>query len=419
MSKNENYIWLPYTQMQNHLPQLEVESAFGCEIYLKNKQVLIDGVASWWSLAHGYNHPKMIEGITNQVQKLSHIMLAGFKNEQTYNLAKRLTQKTGLYSCFFSDSGSTAVEVAMKISWQYFINLGQKNRKKFISFKNSYHGDTSGAMSLSDLSGGMHQKFKPLLLENYCIKLPENENDLNEFEEFIKLKKDEVAAVFVEPMVQCAGGMKFCDALVLKKIYEITKNYGILFVADEAAVGFYRLGKKFAVDFAEITPDIMILGKALTGGMMTLAATLVSEEIFSAFLDDSKNMLEKALMHGPTFMGNPLAAAASNASLDLFESQNYQEKVLEIEKILKQKLEKFKKIETVKDVRVFGALGVIETEFNYEKMFLMRKIFIEKGVFLRPFAGLIYIMPPLIINQNELIKIIDAIDEVLNLKDFK
>ncbi len=405
--------------MQNHLPQLEVESAFGCEIHLKNKQVLIDGVASWWSVAHGYNHPKMIEAITNQAQKLSHIMLAGFKNEQTYNLAKRLTQKTGLYSCFFSDSGSTAVEVAMKISWQYFINSRQKNRKKFISFQNSYHGDTSGAMSLSDLNSGMHQKFKPLLLENYCIKLPENENDLNEFEKFIKLKKDEVAAVFIEPMVQCAGGMKFCDALVLKKIYEITKNYGILFVADEAAVGFYRLGKKFAVDFAEITPDIMVLGKALTGGMMTLAATLVSEEIFNAFLDDSKNMLEKALMHGPTFMGNPLAASASNASLDLFESQNYQEKVLEIEKILKQKLEKFKKIATVKDVRVFGALGVIETEFNYEKMFLMRKIFIEKGVFLRPFAGLIYIMPPLIINQNELIKIIDAIDEVLNLKDFK
>ncbi len=404
------HIWLPYTQMQNHLQQLEVASTLGSKIFLKDGRVLIDGVASWWASAHGYNHPHIVAALQKQVQTLPHIMLAGFANDETYKLAHRLAAMTNLSRVFFSDSGSTAIEVAMKISWQYYINLGLKKKTKFISFKNSYHGDTTGAMSLADLDSSMHQKFKPLLLENFCVDLPQNQNDINKFEDFVKKNCDNVAAIFVEPMVQCAGGMRFGDAEILQHIYKIAKKYKILFVADECAVGFYRLGKKFACDFGHIKPDILVLGKALTGGVMTLAATITSEEIFSAFLGNS---IENALMHGPTFMGNPLACAAANASLDLFASEKYEPKVLRIEKILRDGLEKFRKCDGVKDVRVLGALGVIETEFAFDKMIEMRKKIIEFGVFLRPFGGVIYVMPALNISDDELDIIMNGISEIL------
>lgn len=411
---NSDFVWLPYTQMKNHLPQLEVESAKGCEIYLKNGKTLLDGISSWWSVAHGYSHPELILAIKNQAEKLSHIMLAGFENEQTYNLAQRLCQKTGLYSCFFSDSGSTAVEVAMKISWQYFINLKHNKKTKFISFKNSYHGDTSGAMSLADLESGMHKKFKPLLLDNFSVKLPKNFDELNEFEEFVKKHQDQVAAIFIEPLVQCAGGMKFFETEILSEIFKIAKANNILTVADEAAVGFYRVGKFFACDFIEQKPDIMVLGKALTGGMMTLAATLVSQEIYHAFLDDNlDSALNSALMHGPTFMGNPLASSVANASLDLFEKNDYQTKVAQIEKILKDGLLPFNKFENVKNVRVLGAIGVVETDFDFDKMLKMRQKSVELQVFLRPFAGVIYLMPPLIVEKIQLEKMINVVAELL------
>ncbi len=409
LEPGSKHIWLPYTQMQNHLPQLEIKTAKGSKIFLKDGGVLIDGISSWWSTAHGYNHPHLVKEITKQAKILPHIMLAGFAAEPTYRLAHRLCKFSEMDHVFFSDSGSTAVEVAMKICWQFHINSGAHGKTKFISFKNSYHGDTTGAMSLADLNSGMHQKFQKILLENFSLDLPRNKNDLKKFEEFIKKNKNILAGIFMEPLVQCAGGMVFHDAEILRGIFNVAKKYEILFVADECAVGFYRLGKKFACSQAEITPDILVLGKALTGGTMTLAATLVSKKIFKKFLSDS---LDTALMHGPTFMGNPLACAAANASLDLFEKINYEKKVFGIEKFLKKELEKCRNFKNVKDVRILGALGVVEIEGDFKKMLDLRKKFIASGIFLRPFANCIYIMPALNISKSDLKKITDAVLQV-------
>ncbi len=406
INQGAKHIWLPYTQMQNHLPQLEVESAKGSKIFLKDGRVLIDGIASWWSMAHGYNHPQIVKALTRQARILPHIMLAGFANDETYKLAYRLCQFAKMDRVFFSDSGSTAIEVAMKICWQFHINSGAKNKTKFVSFQNSYHGDTSGAMSLADLNSGMHQKFKNILLKNFSLQLPQNQNDLNAFEDFIKKNKNILAGVFVEPLVQCAGGMKFGNAKILHQIFTIAKKHDLLFIADECAVGFYRTGKKFAINHAKISPDILVVGKALTGGALTMAATLTSQEIFKKFLGDS---LDLALMHGPTFMGNPLAASAANASLDLFEKENYAEKTKKIETLLDKELEKCRKFKNVKDVRVIGAVGVVEIEGDFQKMIDLRKKFTESGIFLRPFANCIYTMPALNIKKSELKQITDSI----------
>jgi adenosylmethionine-8-amino-7-oxononanoate aminotransferase len=257
----------------------------------------------------------------------------------------------------------------------------------------------------------MHQKFSKILLQNFSLDLPCNQNDLEKFEEFIVKNKNILAGIFIEPLVQCAGGMVFHDAEILKEIFRITKKHQILFVADECAVGFYRLGKKFAFNYANISPDILVLGKALTGGLMTLAATLVSEKIFEKFLGNS---LDLALMHGPTFMGNPLACSAANASLDLFEKINYEKKVSEIESFLQKQLEKCRHFKNVKDVRVIGALGVVEIEGDFKKMLALRQEFITEGIFLRPFANCIYIMPALNIKKSELKKITDAVIKKLS-----
>lgn len=411
IKKGEKHIWLPYTQMHNHLPQLEVASAKGSKIFLCDGRTLIDGVASWWSVAHGYNHPHLVKALVKQARTLPHIMMAGFANDETYKLAWRLAQFAKLDRVFFSDSGSTAIEVAMKICWQYHINNKQHNKTKFISFKNSYHGDTAGAMSLADLSDGMHQKFEKILLHNFSLDLPQNKNGLDEFENFVKKNQHKIAGVFIEPMVQCAGGMKFHSAEILREIFLISKKYNLLFVTDECATGFYRTGKKFAYNHAEITPDILVLGKALTGGCITLAATLTNEEIFKSFLGKTP---ENCLMHGPTFMGNPLACAAANASLDLFEQNDYAKKSLKIEKFLSKELEKFRNYENVKDVRVIGALGAIETDLTWKNMMDLRKKFIAQNIFLRPFGGVIYIMPSLNISIIELQAIIDGVAAVLS-----
>ena len=406
-----DHIWLPYTQMLNHAPQLEVIKTKGSKIYLKNGKILIDGISSWWAVAHGYNHPHIIKNLIKQAKKLPHIMLAGFANDATYQLAHRLAKFCEMDKVFFSDSGSTAIEVAMKMAWQYHFNCGSPNKKTFVSFKNSYHGDTTGAMSLADLQNGMHQKFSNLLLQNFCLDLPKNLEDFEFFENFLKEKNLEIAGIFIEPIVQCAGGMKFHSPQILEKIFEISKKYNILTIVDECATGFYRTGKKFAFKHTKYHPDILTVGKALTGGVVGLSATLTSNKIFEKFLDNS---LDKALMHGPTFMGNALACACANASLDLFENQNYQEKVEKIAKILQKDLKKFEKFEKVKEVRIIGAIGAIEIETNWEEIKILRQKFIEKGVFLRPFGNVIYIMPPLNISTKDLKIILKATYEVLH-----
>ncbi|MBM3579548.1 MAG: adenosylmethionine--8-amino-7-oxononanoate transaminase [Alphaproteobacteria bacterium] len=389
------HLWLPYTQMQNHSPQLAVIDAQGSKIFLKDGHELIDGIASWWAVAHGYNHPHIINAITKQAQILPHIMLAGFAVDSTYELAERLCRFACMDHVFLSDSGSVAVEVAMKIAWQFYLNRGDSGRTKFVSFKGSYHGDTTGAMSLADLSDGMHKKFEKLLLSNFSLPL-----DVNQFEDFVKKNKNILAGVFVEPMVQCAGGMRFYSAEVLREIFLIAQKHDVLFIADECATGFYRTGKKFAYDHAKISPDILIVSKALTGGTIGLAATLVKEKIFTEFFGDS---LDSALMHGPTFTGNPLACAAANASLDLFERQDYGQKVLAVEQVLWAELSGFK------NARVLGAIGAIDVSMDWQKTLELRKKFIEHGVFLRPFAGCVYLMPALTITESELKKIINSI----------
>ncbi|MFT6077374.1 MAG: adenosylmethionine-8-amino-7-oxononanoate aminotransferase [Myxococcota bacterium] len=418
IKKGAKNIWLPYTQMKIAPEQLEVESADGVRIKLKDGRELIDAISSWWSVAHGYNHPKIVEAITSQAKKLPHIMMAGLANEETYKLAYNLAKITpkGLNKVFFSDSGSTAVEVAMKMAVQFYINKNSSNfknqRTKFVSFKNSYHGDTAGAMSLADNKRGMHRKFSNYLMKNYNLNLPDNAKKLQEFDDFLRRNQTTIAGVFVEPMIQCAGGMKFHSPETLQEIYKITKKYNLIFIADECATGFYRTGKYFACNHAQISPDIMIVGKALTGGSMTLAATITTDEIYNQFLDDD---LHFALMHGPTFMGNPLACAAANASLELFDQNNYEQKVDKISQILTRELEKCRSLSVVSDVRVLGAIGVVEVkDFDWEDIFQIRKDFAESGIWLRPFGNVVYIMPPLVIDENDLTKITDAIFLKLN-----
>ncbi len=411
IKKGQNHIWLPYTQMQNHLAQLDVKKTRGSRIYLNNNKILIDAISSWWSIAHGYNHPHIKKAIKSQLNKLPHIMLAGFANEQTYKLAYRLCQFSNMDKCFFSDSGSTAIEVAMKIAWQYHLNIKQKNKTKFISFKNSYHGDTTGAMSLADLSTGMHQKFSKLLLNNYSIDLPNNQNELNQFEDFVKKNNHEIAGLFIEPLIQCSAAMKFHKITILEQIFNITQKYNILFICDECAVGFYRAGKKFAYMHSKIIkPDILTIGKALTGGVMTLAATMTSNKIYNAFLGDD---LDLALMHGPTFMGNPLACSSANASLDLFEKNNYEKSSLRNQQILIKSLQKFKNYKDVIDIRVIGNIGVIEFKKEWQQIQKMREETIKYDVFLRPLSNCLYIMPPLNISIKDINKIINACDALL------
>jgi len=409
--KDKEFVWLPYTQMKNNISQLEVVKTDGCKIFLKDGRVLIDGIASWWSVAHGYNNPYITKKIKEQLEILPHVMLAGLSNETTYNLAKRLAQITNLNHVFFSDSGSTAIEVAMKICWQYFINTKKPIKNKFVSFKNSYHGDTSGAMSLADNSDSMHQKFSDILIKNFNLEMPQSNDDLNKFEEFIKLHHYEICGLFIEPLVQCAGGMKFNKPEILKNIYDICQKYEIIFVADECAVGFYRTGTRFACDHAKITPDIMVLGKALTGGFMTLAATITNNKIFEAFLGNS---LDQALMHGPTFMGNALSCAAASASLDLFEKNNYELQVANYKKYFHENLKQFLEYKSVTAVREIGAIGVIQTNFNRDKIVNFRKKIVEYNVFLRPFSNIVYIMPSLTISFNELDIIISGIKKVFD-----
>ncbi len=413
IKKGRENVWLPYSQMQIAPQQLEVESTLGSKIILKDNRVLIDGIASWWSVAHGYNHPKIVAAIKRQVEKLPHIMMAGLANDETYKLAYNLAKITpkGLNKVFFSDSGSTAVEVSMKMAVQYFINKKDHQKTKFISFKNSYHGDTMGCMSLADPTNGMHKKFKKYLPNNYSVNLPCNEDELNKFEDFIKKNKSNIAGVIIEPLIQCAGGMKFHTKEVLKAIYNISKKHKLLFISDECAVAFYRTGKFFACEYANITPDIMIVGKALTGGFCTLAATITSDQIFNEFLSDD---LDKALMHGPTFMGNPLAASAANASIELFLRDNYTQKVKDIEKILIRELEDLKSFNKVKDIRVLGAVGVVEIDISLQEIFQIRERFVDKGIWLRPFSNVIYIMPPLIISRDELLMITNSIKEIID-----
>lgn len=404
------YVWYPYTQEKIAPEPLPIISAEGCRVKLADGRELIDGTSSWWSACHGYGNPHIKHAIEKQLATLPHFMFAGIAHEQAYRLAERLGKLSGMEKVFFTDSGSTAVETAMKMAVQYWKNKGDKFRNKFFSFLNGYHGDTMGGMSLCDPDHGMHKTMNDYMPKQYCIRLPLDEYDFSEFDMLLEGIGNTVAGVVIEPLVQGAGGLKFYSTDVLAEIHRITKKHGILFIADEVMTGFMRTGSMFACNEAGIVPDIMCIGKALTGGTMTLAATLARQNIYDAFTGDN---LEQALMSGPTFMANPLACAAANASLDLFESEPRQKQVEEIEHQLYEALMPCREFNKVVDVRVKGAIGVVEIDTNWDEIFAMRQKFVELGVFLRPFGNVVYIMPPFTISKEELKKLTGAVFEVL------
>lgn len=405
------HIWLPYTQMRDALPPQPVVSAQGCRITLAGGRELIDGLSSWWSACHGYGHPHILASVEKQLKTLPHIMFGGLAHEAAYTLAQRLAKITpgDLNRVFFADSGSVAVEVALKMAIQYWRNKGKPNKTKFVCFRHGYHGDTLGAMSVSDPEQNYHQAFKGALHMQFVVDIPSDEYAFADFASLLADWHGQIAGCIIEPLVQGAGGMKFHGADVLAEIRRICTEHEVLFIADEIATGFGRTGYLFACEEAGITPDIMTLGKALTGGTMTLAATLAREEIFDAFLGDS---ISTAFMHGPTYMANPLACAAAHASLDLFEREPRLKQVEAIEAQLRHELASCADLPGVVDVRVKGAIGVVQLENIDIPWFRQR--FLEMGVWLRPIEDIIYLAPPFVITPEELTTLTRAIREAVS-----
>ena len=409
------HIWLPYAQMQTVAEPLPVASASGSLIKLTDGRELVDGVASWWSMCHGYQHPHIVDAITKQAQTLSHVMFAGLAHEPAYTLATRLckTVGMGMDRAFFCESGSVAVEVALKMALQYWRNKGEPKRTKFICFENGYHGDTQGAMSVSAKSH-FNAAYETVTLRNYTLELPQDEYSFAEFTDTLAAIRHQTAALIIEPLVQGAGGMRMYSADILSEIRRVCREHDILFIADEIATGFGRTGSLFACHEAAIEPDILCLGKALTGGHMPLAATLTSAKIFDAFLSDDA---DKALMHGPTFMAHPIACAAANASLDLFEREPRVQQVEALETALWDGLRHFKKMPHVADVRVKGGIGGIEFKEGFitpATVRTMRDQAVANGAWLRPFGNVLYLMPPLTVNEQELGILFNAVKALLS-----
>lgn len=384
---------------------LAVVGAEGARLKLADGRELIDGVASWWTAAHGYNHPHIRDVVGRQLATLPHVMLGGLAHEQAYVLATRLAKMLpgDLSRAFFTDSGSVAVEVALKMAIQFWINRGERGRTKVVSFKHGYHGDTFGTMAICDPDEGMHSLFKGVLAEQFVVDLPTDAARAQALDDVLTRHRSEIAAVIVEPLVQGAGGMKFYSAETLRAIANAARRHGVLFILDEIFTGFARTGSMFAMDEAGLVPDIVCLGKALTGGTLPLAATVASARVFEGFLLDSSGA---ALMHGPTYMGNALACASANASLDLFEREPRLAQAARIEGILKRELEAACGMPGIKDVRVKGAIGVIELE-RLDTADARRRL-IERGVWVRPFGNIVYTTPPLVISDEELLRLASA-----------
>jgi adenosylmethionine---8-amino-7-oxononanoate aminotransferase len=402
-----DHIWLPYAQMKTVSPPLPVVGTQGARITLADGRELIDGVASWWTACHGYNHPHIQEAVAKQLKQMPHVMFGGLVHEQALTLAKRLSALLpgDLTRVFFSESGSVAVEVALKMAIQYWINRGVPGRKNFIAFKGGYHGDTSGAMAVSDPDNGMHTLFAGYLPEHHIADLPRDDATAAALDKWVGANADHIAGIIVEPLVQGAGGMLFHDASVLRRLRALADKYDLLLIFDEIFTGFGRAGTMFACEAASVTPDIIALSKALTGGTLPLAATVATRKIFDAFWSDDP---KKALMHGPTFMANALACAAANASLDLFEREPRLEQVAKISSALMQGLAPCRGRPGVKDVRVQGAIGVVEMN-HIADLNALRARFVDEGVFVRPFGNVIYLTPAFTIAPDELTKLTDAV----------
>jgi adenosylmethionine---8-amino-7-oxononanoate aminotransferase len=414
------HIWHPYTSVTNPPLLHEVVSAKGVRLTLADGREVVDGMSSWWSTIHGYNHPKLNEAAHQQIDSMSHVMFGGLTHAPAVNLARKLVEITddSLQYVFLADSGSVSVEVAIKMAIQYWFAQGKAEKHRLLTFRNGYHGDTFGAMSVCDPVNGMHKMFEKVLPKHLFAAAPECRDDadwqdsyIEDFKQLVEKHHHELAAVIVEPLVQGAGGMRVYCAEYLRQIRALCDEFNILLIFDEIATGFGRTGSMFAYEQAGIVPDIICMGKALTGGYMTLAAVMCNQLVADGIAADGSGVL----MHGPTFMANPLACRVAAASIDLLLESDWHTQVSTIENRLNTELTKYRDHELVKDVRVKGAIGVVElNEPLDEAMAWLPGFIIDQGVWIRPFRTMIYIMPPYIIDESDLYLLCDAIGNILN-----
>ena len=415
---DKEHIWHPYASVVNPKETIKVASAKGVYLNLADGTKLIDGMSSWWSVIHGYNNEKLNNAVNEQVSKMSHVMFGGLSHDPAINLTKKLLNvlDDSFKHIFYCDSGSVSVEVAMKMALQYYSSNKKLAKNKFLTVKKGYHGDTFAAMSVCDPVTGMHSIFSEFMAKNYFVSEPKskfdekfNPSDLDEMRTCLEQNHESIAAIIIEPIVQGAGGMRIYHKDYLVGLRKLCTKYNVLLIFDEIATGFGRTGKLFAYEHAGITPDILTIGKAITGGYMTLAATITTSKVAQQIEKDGN-----ILMHGPTFMGNPLACSVACASLDLLLENNWQENVTRIENYLKKNLKVCEELEKVNEVRVIGAIGVVELHENIDLAFATKQ-FVKRGVWIRPFMNTVYIMPPYITKDEELQKLIDAIYETVNL----
>jgi adenosylmethionine-8-amino-7-oxononanoate aminotransferase len=411
------HIWHPYSPMHSKSPVFHVDSAAGVHLHLTNGKKLIDGMSSWWCAIHGYNHPRLNQALEQQLQQVAHVMFGGLTHEPAIRLVEKLVRLTpqALQSVFISDSGSVAVEVALKLAIQYWNAKGEPGKQRFATLRNGYHGDTMGAMSVCDPVTGMHSLFNDVLTEQFYVERPESrygqacdDSDTRALENLLQQNHEQIAALILEPIVQGAGGMYFYSADYLLRARELCDHYRVLLIADEIATGFGRTGKLFACEHAAISPDIMCVGKALTGGYMSLAATLTTTEISSTIDHGNPGVF----MHGPTYMANPLACAVANASIELLLESEWQTRIQQIEKKLAQLLSPCEALSQVAEIRCLGAIGVIEMKSPVDMASIVPQ-FVDAGIWVRPFGKLVYLMPPYIISDTELEQLCETLVGVL------
>ena len=421
INNDKLYVWHPYASAIDKNPLYAVKKAKGVYIYLDSGEKLIDGMSSWWCAINGYNHPKLNRAVNQQIEKFSHIMFGGFTHKPATELAKKINEITpaNLQKVFFSDSGSVSVEVAMKFAIQYWYSKGEIFKKKFLTVRNGYHGDTFGAMSVSDPVNGMHSIFKNSLLNQIYVSKPEDirfynkktSKSLKQMEKKLKEANSKIAAVIIEPILQGAGGMRIYHPDYLFQLRKLCNKYNVLLILDEIATGFGRTGKLFGFKHANVVPDILCLGKALTGGYMSLAATVVSKKIATSISEKDPGIF----IHGPTYMANPLACAVAIANLNLLFSYDWKKNVKNIEEILLSGLKNISKNSSIKDFRVIGAVGILEMKEKVNVESIQKK-FIKHGIWLRPFSNLIYIMPPYIISKRDLKFLLRQLEVVINIE---
>ncbi|AHC49045.1 MULTISPECIES: adenosylmethionine--8-amino-7-oxononanoate transaminase [Achromobacter] len=411
MARGQRHIWLPYAQMKTATPPLPVVRSHGSRLELADGRQLIDGVASWWTACHGYNHPHIARALREQLDAMPHVMFGGLTHEPALTLARRLAGLLGpgLDRVFYTDSGSVAVEVAMKMAVQFWLNQGERGRSRFLAFRGGYHGDTLGTMAVCDPDEGMHSLFRGMLAEHDIVDLPRDDAAMARLDAFLETRGPQLAGILVEPLVQGAGGMLLHEPEVLRRLRQLADRHGLLLIFDEIFTGFGRTGTMFAFEQAGARPDIITLSKALTGGTLPLAATVASSRVFDAFWSDDPS---HALMHGPTFMGNAMACAAANASLDLFESEPRLAQAQALSVALARGLAPCRELPWVRDVRVLGAIGVVELDRIEDREALKRRL-VEAGVWVRPFGNVVYLTPALTIAADELDTLMRAVVAVL------